>query len=73
MNIHSSLALTVFNAPVLAEGVELTERGARLDGNHPLAGTTVTWVLALRDVRTGRQFTGGVLDHQPSQRGALTA
>ncbi|MCA1772769.1 MAG: FKBP-type peptidyl-prolyl cis-trans isomerase [Halomonas sp.] len=38
--------------------VELTERGAILDGNHPLAGKTVTWqikILAVNSPKTDRQ------------------
>ncbi|MCL7940783.1 FKBP-type peptidyl-prolyl cis-trans isomerase [Halomonas sp. ATCH28] len=45
--------------------VGLTERGALLDGNHPLAGRTVTWEIRIREVRPGRQQSQGELDHQP--------
>ncbi|MDZ7852426.1 MAG: FKBP-type peptidyl-prolyl cis-trans isomerase [Halomonas sp.] len=45
--------------------VGLTERGAMLDGNHPLAGRTVTWEIHILDVRPGRQASRGDLDHQP--------
>ena len=45
--------------------VGLTECGAMLDGNHPLAGRTVTWELRVREVKPGRQSPQGELDYQP--------
>lgn len=45
--------------------VELTERGAMLDGNHPLAGRTVTWELRILTVTPGRRPPQGELDYQP--------
>ncbi|MGQ4877440.1 FKBP-type peptidyl-prolyl cis-trans isomerase [Billgrantia sp. LNSP4103-1] len=44
--------------------VGLTERGAMLDGNHPLAGKQVTWTLRILSVRDG-QPPQGELDYQP--------
>lgn len=44
--------------------VGLTERGAMLDGNHPLAGRTVTWTLHIRSVSDVRA-PQGELDYQP--------
>lgn len=44
--------------------VGLTERGAMLDGNHPLAGRTVTWTLHVLSVSVGRP-PQGELDYQP--------
>nr|WP_163502521.1 FKBP-type peptidyl-prolyl cis-trans isomerase [Halomonas socia] len=45
--------------------VGLTERGAMLDGNHPLAGRTVCWTLKILGVKPGNQRPLGELDHQP--------
>ncbi|WP_416137326.1 FKBP-type peptidyl-prolyl cis-trans isomerase [Halomonas sp. HK25] len=45
--------------------VGLTERGALLDGNHPLAGRTVTWEIHVLDVIPGRAAPQGDLDYQP--------
>ena len=45
--------------------VALTERGAMLDGNHPLAGRTVTWELRILEVDPGRRPPQGELDYQP--------
>ncbi len=45
--------------------VGLTERGAMLDGNHPMAGRTVTWEIRILDVQPGRQSPQGELDYQP--------
>jgi FKBP-type peptidyl-prolyl cis-trans isomerase SlyD len=44
--------------------VGLTERGAMLDGNHPLAGRTVTWTLRVLSVN-GSRPAQGELDYQP--------
>lgn len=44
--------------------VELTERGAMVDGNHPLAGRTVTWTLHILTVTPGSPPQGS-LDYQP--------
>ncbi len=44
--------------------VGLTKRGAMLDGNHPLAGRTVSWRLQVRSVSACRQ-PQGELDYQP--------
>lgn len=44
--------------------VALTERGAMLDGNHPLAGRTVTWALHILTVTPGRRPPQGELDYQ---------
>lgn len=45
--------------------VGLTERGAMLDGNHPLAGKTVTWQLEILSVRPGPAPGRENIDHQP--------
>lgn len=45
--------------------VALTERGAMLDGNHPLAGRTVTWALHILKVTPGRRPPQGERDYQP--------
>jgi FKBP-type peptidyl-prolyl cis-trans isomerase 2 len=45
--------------------VSLTERGAMLDGNHPLAGRTVTWELRILEVRPAKQPPHEELDYQP--------
>lgn len=45
--------------------VELTERGAMLDGNHPLAGKTVTWQLEILSVQPDSTTDHGNIDHQP--------
>jgi len=45
--------------------VGLTERGAMLDGNHPLAGRTVTWEIRIQEVQPGRRPPQGELDYQP--------
>ncbi|MGJ7459233.1 FKBP-type peptidyl-prolyl cis-trans isomerase [Halomonas sp. MA07-2] len=45
--------------------VSLTERGAMLDGNHPLAGRTVTWDIRILEVQPGRRPPQGELDYQP--------
>ncbi len=44
--------------------VGLTERGAMLDGNHPLAGKTVTWTLHIRSV-SERRASQGEVEYQP--------
>lgn len=43
--------------------VELTERGAILDGNHPLAGKTVTWQIEILTVNPPQ--TSWQEAHQP--------
>ncbi|WP_163576665.1 FKBP-type peptidyl-prolyl cis-trans isomerase [Halomonas faecis] len=45
--------------------VGLTERGAMLDGNHPLAGKTVTWELEVLDIRPGHPPVQSEFDYQP--------
>lgn len=45
--------------------VGLTERGAMLDGNHPLAGRTVTWEIQIHEVIPARQAHQGDLEYQP--------
>lgn len=45
--------------------VGLTERGAILDGNHPLAGRTVTWHIKVLEVKAGHKPMQGELDYQP--------
>jgi len=45
--------------------VGLTERGAMVDGNHPLAGRTVTWTIRILDVLSGQQSRPEAMDHQP--------
>ncbi|WP_181869980.1 peptidylprolyl isomerase [Halomonas sp. DQ26W] len=45
--------------------VGLTERGAMLDGNHPLAGRTATWEIRILEVRQDRRPPEGELDYQP--------
>jgi FKBP-type peptidyl-prolyl cis-trans isomerase SlyD len=45
--------------------VGLTERGAMLDGNHPLAGRTMTWALRILDVQPAMRPPQGELDYQP--------
>ncbi|EWH01551.1 FKBP-type peptidyl-prolyl cis-trans isomerase [Halomonas sp. BC04] len=45
--------------------VALTDNGAMLDGNHPLAGKTVTWQLEILSVQTGSTTDHGNIEHQP--------
>ncbi len=45
--------------------VALTDNGAMLDGNHPLAGKTVTWQLEILSVKPGSATDHGNIDHQP--------
>ncbi|MBZ0331611.1 FKBP-type peptidyl-prolyl cis-trans isomerase [Halomonas sp. ANAO-440] len=45
--------------------VGLTERGAMLDGNHPLAGRMATWELRVLEVRPGKRPVQGKLEYQP--------
>ncbi|MBD3895899.1 FKBP-type peptidyl-prolyl cis-trans isomerase [Halomonas sp. ML-15] len=45
--------------------LKLTERGALLDGNHPLAGKAVCWWLKILGVKPGNQRPQGELDYQP--------
>jgi FKBP-type peptidyl-prolyl cis-trans isomerase SlyD len=45
--------------------VGLTERGAMLDGNHSLAGRTVTWEIRILEVRPGRRPPQGERDYPP--------
>lgn len=45
--------------------VGMTERGAMLDGNHPLAGKRITWKLRILTVTAGQFPSQGSLDYQP--------
>ncbi|MCG6657792.1 hypothetical protein HOP52_08500 [Halomonas campisalis] len=45
--------------------VALTDRGAMLDGNHPLAGKTVTWQLQILSVRPAPSMPQSDFDYQP--------
>ena len=45
--------------------LELTEKGALLDGNHPLAGKTLTWKISIEQLRSALPEPAGGCDHEP--------
>ncbi|WP_404416320.1 peptidylprolyl isomerase [Marinospirillum sp.] len=47
--------------------VKLTEQGALLDGNHPLAGQTLTWEIEVQKVEPAVMNPRSSIDHQPLQ------
>lgn len=47
--------------------VKLTEQGALLDGNHPLAGQTLTWEVSIEKVEAAVMDPQSSIDHQPLQ------
>ena len=47
--------------------VKLTEQGALLDGNHPLAGQILTWEIEIQNVEPAEINPQNSLDHQPLQ------
>lgn len=45
--------------------LELTEKGAMLDGNHPYAGKTLTWQLQITDLQDRKPPVPGDVDIAP--------
>lgn len=45
--------------------LELTEKGALLDGNHPYAGKTLTWDLTITHLADHSPPTAAEADHEP--------
>lgn len=45
--------------------LKVTERGALLDGNHPLAGKTLTWEIHIEKLQSDLPEPSGGCDHEP--------
>ncbi|SFX74690.1 FKBP-type peptidyl-prolyl cis-trans isomerase [Marinospirillum alkaliphilum] len=45
--------------------IKLTEKGALLDGNHPLAGKTLTWEISIEKIRSALPEVSDSCDHEP--------